>query len=669
MASDLKGSQLKILENSEFSENILNNILLINYDENNESYNNLDKVVINSINKIRSSDKFYLIIITTQHSSTGSKHFQHILKDEIIKIGDFKLLSKTDAKKSSTFSFISKPFISKNNVKTRIYYKPNYVHINFMSKKLTNNKNYNSYNSNINNTTYKISNNTLQSTAKLIITSYKMERFNIQSEENGVITTILTLKSNEGNKNLNQEFQLIILNFNTYYKNIDNTYFDKNSSTHKITEQINYATEIISKSEKEIKLNKNNFLNKIMSENIINNIKLLLNASIYYTFPKYSDITDKGYKAIIESKGQIIIEDLDNETIFKNISNPLSITSKIRNLQKTTKKINLRHKEINNEIKNHEHLINDELKKKKTIMNLVFGTSHKIIKKEKELIEKLKNECIEVCDKYNKYYEISYINLDKFKDFKVNVEIIDLITNDQFPYFLESLNKYSIKIKKELNNYENLELCDITCYKKKLLFLFIIDNYIPDNLINILLKIYYVLRDSINGIKTISIKNGKKYEYILFTKEYDEIKKTDKIIVDFEAIGKFLKYELDPLRQFKNNSKNKEDDIKNYFIISIIMFLFNYLFDEHKQFNKLLKNNYDDFNQNLNYLNYISTKESYKIVFFNKLKNELKKDILKRKEFKNYSDIINIDYFTIITNILSDMFGLSYITKLMTKPM
>lgn len=120
---------------------------------------------------------------------------------------------------------------------------------------------------------------------------------------------------------------------------------------------------------------------------------------------------------------------------------------------------------------------------------------------------------------------------------------------------------------KELNNYKNSKLCDSICYKKKLLFLFIIDNYITDNLINIFFKIYYVFRDSINGKKTISIKNGKKYEYILFTKE------NDKIIVDFEAIGKFLKYELDPLREFKNNSKNKKDDIKKYFIVSIIMFV------------------------------------------------------------------------------------------------
>ena len=674
-------------------KNILDNVLLINYDENNETFSensNIIKEVTNNIN----NNKYYLIIITTQHSSSfSSNHFQHILGETILKKTKFKLLSKITSSKNNS------------NVRTRIYYNPTDVYINFDDRNLHKKnssiipgkisslfkirKNPNEFNGvngyNSNNNSIKSKNKMilvkdiddkkrLLNQYKLIINSYKMESFDIDSEGNKIITIILTFQSSD-----EQEFKLIILNFNINYINITKEYPEKTASF-KINKEINFAKEkkikILKniknqKKEKELKLYLNgivnntiyNILGKTINISNMNRLNILLNSSIYYTFPKYSDNSDKGYKTIIESKGKIIIKDLDNETILKNISNPLSIKYKIRNLQKTTKEINIKHKTINNEIKNHEHLINNELKKKKSLTNLLFGTSQKTIQKEKELIEKLKSECVEVCDKYNKYYKISYINLDKFKEFKMNVEIIDLLTNDHFPYFLESLNEYSIKTKKELNNYKNSKLCDSICYKKKLLFLFIIDNYITDNLINIFFKIYYVFRDSINGKKTISIKNGKKYEYILFTKE------NDKIIVDFEAIGKFLKYELDPLREFKNNSKNKKDDIKKYFIVSIIMFLFNYLFDEHKQFNKLLRNNYDDFNQNLNFLNYIDTKESIKISFFTKFKNELKKDILKREEFKNYSDIINIDYVTIIINIMSDILGISYITKLITKLM
>ena len=345
----------------------------------------------------------------------------------------------------------------------------------------------------------------------------------------------------------------------------------------------------------------------------------------------------------------------DISSMLKSIvkKSPNNYNSKrIEILKEKINTVNKEQKNINNKIKEHKRLINEFGKTEKGIsLKYFLDNPKKKIKAEEKLIEKLKKECVQVCDKYNDYYKVSYINLDKFKDFdEYNVEIIDLIANEHFPHFLSSLSEYSVKLRKILADKEITKAsnskCDNICLKKKLLFKFLLDNYITDNALNIILIIAYKFYDSFKGEKTIvKNKNGKDIDqYMLFTKKDDEI------IVDFEAIGKLIKYELDPLRKVKNN--NKEDDIKRYFFVSVIIFLFNYLYDEHKNFNKLSKENYDSFNKGMSYTYYIFVSEERIKTIVRSARIALIKEILAREEFNHYSDFSKINFTTMISKLI-----------------
>ena len=118
----------------------LNRILLINYDEEKQEYKELpsDYKIENKDDKDYYS-QFYIIIVCTQNSLSGTKkHFQNYFKRHI-KLKGFELLSKVDATKQGSRRNLK---LNKNyNVRTRVYYRKNMVHLLFDNKKFLNSYN------------------------------------------------------------------------------------------------------------------------------------------------------------------------------------------------------------------------------------------------------------------------------------------------------------------------------------------------------------------------------------------------------------------------------------------------------------------------------------------------------------------------------------------------
>ena len=113
----------------------LNRILLINHDEEKKTFENLP----NNFEKDNYYSQFYIIIVCTQNSLSGTKkHFQNYFK-RYIKQQGFELLSKVDATKQSSRRNTT---LKKNyNVRTRVYYRKDMVHLLFDNKKFLNSYN------------------------------------------------------------------------------------------------------------------------------------------------------------------------------------------------------------------------------------------------------------------------------------------------------------------------------------------------------------------------------------------------------------------------------------------------------------------------------------------------------------------------------------------------
>ena len=113
----------------------LNRILLINHDEEKKTFENLP----NNFEKDNYYSQFYIIIVCTQNSLSGTKkHFQNYFK-RYIKQQGFELLSKVDATKQG--SRRNTTLKSNYNVRTRVYYRKDMVHLLFDNKKFLNSYN------------------------------------------------------------------------------------------------------------------------------------------------------------------------------------------------------------------------------------------------------------------------------------------------------------------------------------------------------------------------------------------------------------------------------------------------------------------------------------------------------------------------------------------------
>jgi hypothetical protein len=115
----------------------LNRILLINLDEDKKEFSELPEEY-NNFNYSR----IYIIIVCTQNSLSGTKkHFQNCFQ-EFIKDFGFDLLSKVDATtQGSRMTTTLKGRKHNYNVRTRVYYKKDMVHLLFNPKKFLNSYN------------------------------------------------------------------------------------------------------------------------------------------------------------------------------------------------------------------------------------------------------------------------------------------------------------------------------------------------------------------------------------------------------------------------------------------------------------------------------------------------------------------------------------------------
>lgn len=194
-------------------------LLLININE--EAKNSND---INNIYKNINYSKFYIIIVCSQNSLSGTeKHFQHNFLNFIKKM-DFELLSKVDAtpQGSRISTSISRGREKNYNVRTRVYYKKNMVHLLFDPKKFSSSYNRTKFittrwsksNNRRSNSIKNVNNNAnLFSKYPFIMTSYNIFR-ETYDKKDGLICINLNFKLLN-----NKILSLLIINQNNDSKN------------------------------------------------------------------------------------------------------------------------------------------------------------------------------------------------------------------------------------------------------------------------------------------------------------------------------------------------------------------------------------------------------------------------------------------------------------------
>jgi hypothetical protein len=191
------------------SYNLSNKILLLNLDENKETFNvekerGLGRLFVD-IDKLDP----YLIIVTSQNSlSSTNNHFQNSFREELMKANVWLCLSKIDAIKPihsssiiSTFSGFFKSNNDQYNVRTIIYYRIDKVCLLFENENLNKKSSFNHYNSNHNSTPKG------NCKSDIIIENYYMAKYSDDSKKgHGKITIGLIFKF------ANNYYKLIISN-------------------------------------------------------------------------------------------------------------------------------------------------------------------------------------------------------------------------------------------------------------------------------------------------------------------------------------------------------------------------------------------------------------------------------------------------------------------------
>ena len=181
------------------SYSLANKILLLNLDENKETFNvkkerELGRVFVD----IEKLDP-YLIIVTSQNSlSKANNHFQNSFREELMKTNVWLCLSKIDSTKLiysismiNTFSSFFKSDDDQYNIRTIIYYRMDKVCLLFEDKNLNKKSSFNHYNSDHN------GNITPKGNCKsdIIIENYYMARYSDDSKKgHGKITIGLIFK-------------------------------------------------------------------------------------------------------------------------------------------------------------------------------------------------------------------------------------------------------------------------------------------------------------------------------------------------------------------------------------------------------------------------------------------------------------------------------------------
>ena len=261
------------------------------------------------------------------------------------------------------------------------------------------------------------------------------------------------------------------------------------------------------------------------------------------------------------------------------------------------------------------------------------------------IIKEINDKISADCPMYNKTakYNIKYINEDKF--YKFDIEIIDFITDNKFIDFLDLLKIYLQDKNSKLFDLKVNGSCDLKCAKNKMLLLFVIDNFITDDVYSILVKnlgqkIYESFNNTYSTHKNINTGITDKYKLFSI--------KDDEIIIDFLGITKYLFFELKPIFEKNNNNniKKNNDAIKRHFLINILIIGINYLFDNRNKITKISKNIVNTIKSNIFYVPMLPNCNKIDII-----KNKLK-ELINNNKIKNISNIKSFK-FEILGKLLS----------------
>ena len=351
----------------------LNRILLINYDEQKQEYKELPSDYIKD-NKDYYS-QFYIIIVCTQNSLSGTKkHFQNYFK-RYIKLKGFELLSKVDATKQSSRRNL---ILYKNyNVRTRVYYRKNMVHLLFDNKKFLNSYNRTKWITTRRKKTNTRKSNSINKNLKdddfnkypFIMQSYNIFRDTYDDKglglicvnlnfylSNGSILSLLVINENK-KPNMNGGAGPVqpLINNNTYFSmfniqnneiitttcTINNIETNKANKANKANKTNNELTQF-NKNRNEINITNNKIKNIINQKNIFSKKRLLLKIPYLNKIiniiknNKNKNNEFKKYAPILKNNGTIL-KKCDELNTLRNIIHTIKTT-------KTTKTTNQNNK-------------------------------------------------------------------------------------------------------------------------------------------------------------------------------------------------------------------------------------------------------------------------------------------------------------------------------------
>ena len=329
-----------------------NRILLINLDENQGTYSNIpDKYYKNY-------SQFYIIIVCSQNSLSGTKqHFHEEFQKFIKKNHDFDLLSKVDAtRQGDRMTTTFKGRKNNYNVRTRVYYRKNMVHLLFNPKKFLNSYNrtktvqitrWNSENNRQSDKSINIKPNDFEK-YPLIMNSYNIYRQTYHKEGqglicvnlnfnllNGEILSILVINENKKINNMNggagnQVKPLLTKNtFITKFELENNKLFITRCTTKGINNNNNYKLMTIKNNN--IKYNINNIPDTRLLFKIYYMNKILENITKEEFKTHYNEIIDN-----IDIVKKYV--DKDKSENFESLINQL-ISNQNRNIQKKAQNI------------------------------------------------------------------------------------------------------------------------------------------------------------------------------------------------------------------------------------------------------------------------------------------------------------------------------------------
>ncbi len=263
-------------------------------------------------------------------------------------------------------------------------------------------------------------------------------------------------------------------------------------------------------------------------------------------------------------------------------------------------------------------------------------------------------------DSYIIEYNEIYQNNGSYNSYRYPVHIMDFFTDSNFIIFLDSIKNYIIQLNQKiiantinLTRIHNITTEDLkkkqNLFKEKYLLIYIIENFITEDLYNILvIDILYTLYNDIHSISTLgqikknvdrqiskvtqSISNRIKSAYSTFISKSEENKteiiynetiidmskiKDNIIKLNFQGITNLI-IKLKMYQKFNNKFSNnkKIEEYKKSFLINILILFFNYLYDNRNTYTRISKKLFDNISQWIVFL--------YKIlpgcVHFDKLK-------------------------------------------------